>query len=297
MKKFILSLLCCSSLTFCVAQSTNKVLNLFPKGTILKANIPYANDTLQKHLLDVYLPANAQKPTPLVIWVHGGAWMLNDKYADMNYMKNTLSEMVSNGFAVASVDYRHSTQAVFPAQIQDLNQAIEFIYQHAKEWGIDQNQFVLMGFSAGGHLASLLALSHNNHIPSFVAPNQKVHFRIKGVIDFYGPAELSGMVKRYDEDDANNSITRLLGASPLTRPDLAKIASPVTYVDKNDPPFLIINGEKDESVPYTQSKLLGAWLALSGVPQEVIIVKDAPHYGEMFDIEGIRRKIIAFLKR
>ena len=82
----------------------------------------------------------------------------------------------------------------------------------------------------------------------------------------------------------------------LKRPDLAKIASPVTYVDKNDPPFLIVQGEKDESVPYTQSVVLQSWLQLAGVPNEIIIVPGAPHYGTMFDADNIRAKIFYFLR-
>ena len=84
--------------------------------------------------------------------------------------------------------------------------------------------------------------------------------------------------------------------SPLKRPDLARKASPVTYVDKNDPPFFIVNGEKDESVPYQQSLVLKSSLDLAGVPNEITIVKDAPHYGAMFDAEEIRLKLFSFLK-
>jgi dipeptidyl aminopeptidase/acylaminoacyl peptidase len=96
-------------------------------------------------------------------------------------------------------------------------------------------------------------------------------------------------------DVKNSPLTLLLGASPFERPDLAKAASPITYVDKNDPPFIIIQGEKDESVPYTQSVVLSSWLKVSGVHQELIIVPNAPHYGEMFDTEPIRKQLFNFL--
>jgi dipeptidyl aminopeptidase/acylaminoacyl peptidase len=89
----------------------------------------------------------------------------------------------------------------------------------------------------------------------------------------------------------------LIGAAPLARPDLAKIASPITYVDKNDPPFLIIHGEKDDIVSNKQSKLLNSWLNILGVQNELVIVKDAPHFGVMYDTEYIREKVIDFLKR
>lgn len=280
-------------------QATNRVISFFPADTKLHSNIPYANDTLKKHQLDIYIPANAanaKADIPLVVWVHGGAWMLNDKYADMSYMKKTIAAILNSGFALASIDYRYSTEAVFPAQIQDCNQALEFLYQHAAKYGYNKNKIALIGFSAGGHLASLLALSHNNQVASFCAPTIKKSFKINAVVDFYGPADFLAILKPQEENTPKDAVTTLLGASPVDRPDLAKIASPATYIDKNDPPFLIIHGEKDASVPPTQSKLLSSWLSLSKIPNEVIIVKNAPHYGEMFDEAYIKDKIIAFLK-
>ncbi len=98
---------------------------------------------------------------------------------------------------------------------------------------------------------------------------------------------------QYASDDP---ISTLLGASPIMRPDISKLASPATYVDKNDPPFFIVHGEKDESVAPAQSQLLKSLLDLSNVKNELIIVKDAPHYGEMFDTEEIRKKLFAFLE-
>lgn len=295
--KCIISFLCLillADLSF--GQTPNRVISFFPPDTRLHGNIPYANDTLKKHLLDIYIPANARKDMPLVVWVHGGAWMLNDKYADMSYMKKTIAGILNNGFALASIDYRYSTEAVFPAQIQDCNQALEFLYQNASKYGYNKNKIALMGFSAGGHLASLLALSHNNHITSFYAPAAKSSFKISAVVDFYGPADFLAMLKPQEDNAAKDAVSTLLGASPIDRPDLARIASPATYIDKNDPPFLIIHGEKDASVPPAQSRLLSSWLTLNKIQNEVIIVKDAPHYGEMFDEENIRTKIITFLK-
>src|SRR5437868_2606829 len=144
------------------AQTFNPVKDVFPAGTLHYDNIPYANDTLKKHLLDIYVPSTGQSTYPVVVWIHGGAWMSNDKYADMGYMKNTLKEFIEKGYAVASIDYRWSTMAVFPAQIQDCNQALEFLYQNADKYKLDKNRMALIGFSAGGHLANLIGLSNNN---------------------------------------------------------------------------------------------------------------------------------------
>ncbi|RYY16738.1 MAG: alpha/beta hydrolase [Chitinophagaceae bacterium] len=273
---------------------TNPMISSFPQGTILHANLAYNNDTLQKHLLDIYLPANAKGKVPLVIFVHGGGWLGNDKYADMGYMKKTVAEIVSSGYALASIDYRFSTQAVFPAQIQDCNRAVSFLYDNADKYGLDKNSFALMGFSAGGHLASLMGLSKNNNVKDFFMPGSSRAFRFTSVVDFYGPAEL---ILFPGNDDPRSPESILIGAAPIARPDLAKAASPATYVDKGDPPFLIIHGEKDDLVSPKQSVLLSSWLKLAGVPNELIIVKDAPHFGAMFDADEIRIRVMGFLKK
>lgn len=273
---------------------TNPVIDAFPKGTILHSNIPYNNDKLHKHLLDLYLPANTKGKIPLVIFIHGGGWLSNDKYADMGYMKKTIADIVSSGFALASIDYRFSTQAVFPAQMQDCNRAVSFLFDNADKYGLDKTRFAVMGFSAGGHLASMLGLSKNNGIESFFMPGTNKSFSIKAVVDFYGPAEL---LLFPGNNDVKSPESLLIGAAPLARPDLAKAASPVTYVDKNDPPFLIIHGEKDDMVSVKQSQLLSAWLNLAGVPNELLIVKDAPHYGVMFDTDEVRIQVMKFLKQ
>ncbi len=281
-----------------IIAQPDHIRKLFPVGTIFHQNIPYAGDTLKKHLLDIYLPPNTKSKVPLVIWVHGGGWMHNDKYADMSYMGNTIKAIIENGYALASIDYRQSTQAIFPAQILDCNQAVEFLSKNASQYNIDKDRFILFGFSAGGHLASLQALSLNNNVVDFFPGKQKPSFKIKAVIDFYGPSDFllfygTGVAQDKDE----SPIGRLLGVSPLSRPDISKKASPASYVDKDDPPFFIVHGEKDDGVPTAQSYLLKAWLDISKVKSELTIVKDAPHYGEMFDQKDVRDKLITFLKQ
>jgi dipeptidyl aminopeptidase/acylaminoacyl peptidase len=117
------------------------------------------------------------------------------------------------------------------------------------------------------------------------------------VLDFYGPSDFIMLASNPDTSVNNirNPVSILLGAMAVEHPDVAKRASPVTYIDKNDPPFIIVQGEKDESVPNTQSKILSAWLTLAGVKNQLIIVPGAPHYGEMFDAEYIRKDLFHFL--
>lgn len=282
-----------------VAQIASRVEHIFPQGTATYSNIPYAGDTILKHLLDIYLPAKSGTNTPLVVWIHGGAWMLNDKYADMSYMQNTVKSFIDSGYALASIDYRYSTTAVFPAQIQDCNEAVQFLYDHAAKYNLDKNRIAVIGFSAGGHLASLMALSNNNDVKEFYPPGKKINFKIRCAFDFYGPSDLVMLAVNPDTSVNNerNPVSILLGAMPVDRPDLAKVASPVTYVDKNDPPFLIVQGEKDESVPNTESKILSSWLTLAGVRNKLIIVPGAPHYGKMYDADYIREDIFRYLRK
>ncbi len=293
LNKLILTALVTLSIQVCAQPE--RIKSIFPEGTEFFQNIPYANDTLKKHLLDIYLPKGAKPNTPVVIWVHGGAWMLNDKYADMGYMTNTIKSIIEKGYVLASIDYRHSTTAIFPAQIQDCNQALEFLHNNASKYKIDKNKFVLFGFSAGGHLASLLALSNNNNVADFYPQKKKTNFKIKAVIDFYGPSDFLSMTAMGDPEMKGDPISTLLGSTPIKRPDISKLASPSNYVDKDDPPFIIVHGEKDESVPYQQSVLLQSYLNLANVKNELIIVKGAPHFGVMFDTDDVKSRLLNFL--
>jgi acetyl esterase/lipase len=294
MKIFLMLFMSMVIRTFTLAQppSSSQVQARLPKGTIIHGNVSYNNDTLKKHLLDIYLPAGAKGKVPLLVFIHGGGWIGNDKYADMGYMPNTIAAILNNGMAVASIDYRFATQAVFPAILQDCNKAVSFLYDNADKYSLDKNKIALMGFSAGGHLASLMGTSQNNKVSNFYFSGTYRPLRYKAVVDFYGPTDLVLLPGNEDEKSPEGI---LIGAAPLVRPDLAKAASPITYIDKNDPPFLIYHGEKDNIVSNKQSKLLSAWLKYHGVKNELTIVKDAPHFGTMYDVEEIRNNVVAFL--
>lgn len=283
------------ALPHAATSQESPVKHYFPAGTVIHQNINYAGDTLQKHLLDIYLPANAGPTTPLVVWVHGGGWMVNDKYADMSYMRKTIAGLLDSGYALASIDYRFSTTAAFPAQIQDCNLALDWLYKNAATYKLNKNRIALIGFSAGGHLASLQGLALNNKVKAFYANGTKPSFGIRCVVDFYGPSDLIAIGSNPERQDGKDALSLLLGARAIDRPDLARVASPVTYVDKNDPPFLIIQGEKDDQVPNTQAIILDSWLKLQGVPTELIMVTGAPHFGVMFDADDIRERILRFL--
>lgn len=288
-----LFLIICISKSF--AQTDNPNKKIVPKGTVIYGNIAYLNDTLENHKLDIYVPGSGKKAHPLIVWIHGGGWRKGDKYSDMNYMPNTLKAIINHGYAIASINYRYSTNAKFPAQIQDCNQAVKFLYQNATKYGLDKNRIALMGFSAGGHLAALLDLSGNNYISSFYADGLKPHFKIKLVFDYFGISDLNSL-KGPGATDPHAGVTLLLGSSVADRPDLAKYASPITYIDNNDPPFLIIHGDKDEAVDLSQSTILSSKLKQMHVKDELLIVPGAPHAGEMFDVASIYTNVLKYLQ-
>lgn len=291
--RLIFALLLLATLSYAQMPTAASIQSKMPKGTLIHGNIAYNNDTLKKHLLDIYLPAEARGKVPIVVFIHGGGWIGNDKYADMGYMTNTVSVMLNNGMAVASIDYRFAQNAVFPAILQDCNKAVSFLYDNADKYNLDKSRIALMGFSAGGHLASLMGTSQNNKVENLYFSTTYRPFTYRAVVDFYGPTDL---ILLPGNEDAKSPEAILIGAKPLERPDLAKAASPITYIDKNDPPFLIFHGEKDNIVSNKQSKLFHAWLSHYGVKSELTIVKDAPHFGIMYDVEEIKNRVISFLK-
>lgn len=274
--------------------SASQIQTRLPKGTIIHGNIAYNSDTLKKHLLDIYLPAENKGKIPLLVFIHGGGWISNDKYADMGYMTNTIAEILNSNIAIASIDYRFATQAPFPAILQDCNKAVAYLYDNANKYNLDKTRIALMGFSAGGHLAALMGTSQNNKVNSLYFPKSYRPLIYKAVVDFYGPTDL---ILLPGNEDAKSPEGILIGAAPLERPDLAKAASPIVYIDKDDPPFLIFHGEKDNIVSNKQSKLFSAWLHYYGVKNDLTIVPNAPHFGKMYDVPEIKDKVIGFLKQ
>jgi acetyl esterase/lipase len=290
---FLLLLFTYKSLIAQNSARTN-ILKLLPQGTRDLSNIPYQVGGHAKHLLNIYFPAEKTKKTyPLVVFIHGGAWIYNDNYADLNYMSNTVSGLLDAGYAVASIDYRFASEAPFPANLQDCNQAVNYLITNASEYSLDPKNIALMGFSAGGHLASMLALANNAKVKNHFSDSKPKFFPIKCVIDYYGPILLEMFP---NANNPSSPESKLLGATPISRPDLAQKASPLHYIDPTDPPFLIIHGEKDDLVHPNQSMLLESWLKINKVKTQLIIVKNAPHYGEMFDSPELKTQVLHFLK-
>jgi len=254
--------------------------------------IPYLSHPTARQNFDLYLPGNpGRRPFPLVVWIHGGAWLSGDK--DWNNVKY----LVRHGYALASVDYRFSTEARFPAQIQDCNAAMNFILAHATNFGIDPRRFVVAGGSAGGHLALLLGFARTN--TEFGADPA---VKPLAILDFFGPTDFNHMLDDLTTIHSESGLhllhdagPKLLG-EPVDQPsERAKNASPITYVNTACPPVLILQGGRDELVPARQSRRLQSALGQAGVKNQLILIEAAGHDGPLFGTPEVEAGVVDFL--
>jgi acetyl esterase/lipase len=257
-------------------------------------NIAYVTNAALRQNFDLYLPVTGAKPFPLVVWIHGGAWMTGSKEWD------NVKYLVRHGYAIASIDYRMSAEGVFPIQIQDCNAALNFIVAHAGEYGVDGRKFVVGGGSAGGQLALLLGLARQQ--PGFGADPA---IKPAAILDFFGPTDFTTTLEQLQAVHSEkgielfqDAVPKLLGLpSPLPpEADKAKIASPVNYVATNSPPVLIVHGGSDDLVPVAQSRELQAVLDRAGVPNRLMVVPDVGHDGPKFSTPEIEAVVVGFLK-
>jgi acetyl esterase/lipase len=294
MKKIIITLLLLMPLCFAVSTASAQYKDTLDiAGATVTRNIPYVQNGLPAQNFDLYIPDNAKKPMPLIIWIHGGGWNGGFKgWIEVPYL-------VKQGYAIASIEYRFSTVAPFPAQVLDCNEAIYYLWKNAKKYGFDTSRFVMGGGSAGGHLASLIGASTNNHVSEFYNDIKKENkVRIRAVLNYYGPTDLNvvhGRAAYLDYDGDKSAINVLIGAPALERPDLAAIASPVTYIDKIDPPELLIHGDEDGFVPFWESQLYNSKRRIIGAKSQLIKVVGANHAGPKFQEPAIQQQVIDFL--
>lgn len=241
-----------------------------PAEIELIADIVYTGDpeASRKQRLDLFLPEHGAEKAPVVVWIHGGAWRAGDK------QWGPFRALTSHGYAVASINYRLSKQAAFPAQLQDCKKAVAWIREHADEYGLDAGRIGVWGASAGGHLAALLGTTGG--VPSLDPKGEiSTSTKVQAVCDWYGPADLSDVVGRRRRSFAVRAVALLLGGN-LTK-KTALEASPVHYVSPDDAPFLIMHGDRDKRVPVDQSAKLYEALRKNGVQATLLIAEGKGH--------------------
>lgn len=216
-------------------------------------------------------------PMPAVIRIHGGGWRFG------SYKEKIALGLATHGYFVATVEYRLSGDALWPAQIADCKLAVRWLRANAAKYHIDPDRIGVWGGSAGGHLAACVGTMGDQAQLEGHGGYEGVSSRVQAVVDYCGPADFTGgdpgierkLAKAPDYDSPG--LVKLFGGTFKQKSDIWKQGSPITYVTADDPPFLIVHGDKDLSVPHEQSEKMAAALKKAGVPVEFITVKGGGH--------------------
>ena len=219
-------------------------------------DVVYAEVGNRKLLLDLYFPSESNNPY-LVVWIHGGAWHSGSKASPP-------MSFVRSGYALASIDYRLSVEAKFPAPIHDIKAAIRYLRANAEKHGYRSDKIVIAGSSAGGHLAALVGVTNNDKsLEGNLGQFTNTSSSVQAIIDYYGPTNFTTILKQSTPHGVGvrgPAMALLLGNTVDNVPELAKLASPALQVDRADPPLLIFHGDQDIQVPINQShELVGAY--------------------------------------
>lgn len=268
MKKiFFLLLAITQSIILYSQNDTTKYGVVIPKGYTARLDIVYDKVGQWEGKMDIYLPPNTGTPTPIVINIHGGGWNHGSKEKQSGF-----GSFFKNGMAVANMSYRLVDVAPAPAAIEDARSVLAYLVEHAQELNIDTNRIVLMGGSAGGHLALMGGYLNNNTLFDKGRSTLK-NIQIAAVIDKYGIAD---MVDFSIGDKPYKSAVRWIGPH-IDDVDFIKSVSPLYYINKNTPPTFIVHGDADPIVPYNQSVVLKEKLDENGITNEFITVEDGEH--------------------
>lgn len=280
------------------ALAADQKSNHLPPGVKSELDIQYVPDGDAAQRLDLYLPEQeTDHPLPLVVWIHGGGWAAGNK-ADCPAVY-----MVPRGYAVASVEYRFSQKAVFPAQIQDCQAAIRWLRANSQKYNIGPAHIGVWGASAGGHLVALLGTSGGKDAFPKIGGNDNQSDRVQVVCDWFGPADFTTVMSQAAADKTRNVFkfnspsdpyANLIGGKLGEDQAKCEAVSPVHYVSKDNPPFLILHGTTDALVPFAQSVELADALKKAGVEVVLQPLPGSGHGGPAFALPALRELVDEF---
>lgn len=268
-----------------------------PNDIECKPDLPYAGTANPRQMLDLYLPKKraTDKPLPVIVFIHGGAWQAGSKAQGRGAVLRFLR---TGEYVGVSVGYRLTDEAKWPAQIHDCKAAIRWIRAHAEEYGLDGGRIAVWGSSAGGHLVSMLGTSGGvAELEGNLGPNTAHSSRVTCVINFFGPEDFVAMVRQpstMDRSRGDYPEAKLLGGTVQDKPEAAKAASPVTYASQDDPPFLTAHGTADPTVPYGQALAIHEALRKAGASSILIPMEGGGHG---FQSEELDQRLRAFLDK
>ena len=240
--------------------------------------------------MDIIYPEDNTKAYPCIVWVCGGAWRTMDRSAHLAY----LSILAMEGFVVASVEYRTTNEVCYPLPLLDVKGGIRYLKAHAERYNIDKNRMGIMGESAGGYLAAMAALVHD---PSYDAGAfLDETSSLKAAATWYPPADVTKIKYPTEEMAAVSMESLLLGKNTMTNREEAEKICPVYYVTKDAPPFLIIHGDNDHTVPFSQGESLYKKLEDAGCDVTLLEIEDADHADIRFFQKEVWQSITLFFK-
>ena len=281
----------CLTLTLCAAFSTSGLIaEEKPARPTVTQDAVFAEVGDQKLKLDLYVPIG--RP-PLVVWIHGGGWRAG------SHKNPKLAKLTEHGFAVASISYRFTDKAIFPAQIHDCKAAIRWLRANEERLGYSADWIAVGGSSAGGHLALLLGTSGGvSELEGEVGNHLEQSSRVQAIIDYYGPSDFVLRGKTQPERAYTNksgSYALLGGRDGKVTPKMETFASPATYVSNEDPPLLIFQGTNDRTVLPDQSERIDRLYKDAGLESELILINGAGHGGKQFFEGDAFAKAVQFL--
>ena len=260
------------------------------EGVKKVTDLDYAGTDNPRQKLDLYLPETpvGEGLLPVIVFIHGGGWMNGDKTSG----SGKVAPFVASGkFAGASIGYRLSAEAQWPAQIHDCKAAIRWIKAHAAEYGLDPERIAVWGTSAGGHLVAMLGVSHGvKELEGETGAHLDQTGKVKCVVDFFGPTEMLTLGRQKSNVELNSPDSpesKLIGGPIQDYPDKAKSASPIEHVTADDAPTLIVHGTVDLLVPLPQSVDFEKRLEAVGVPVTLMTVEGGGHgqgFGKAVDV-------------
>ncbi|MBI1249304.1 alpha/beta hydrolase fold domain-containing protein [bacterium] len=250
------------------------------EGVKIIRDINYGDGSIKQQRLDIAIPEKptTDKPLPVIVLIHGGGWMGGSPGP---FLSRAMPLVREGDYAAVSIGYRLTGVASWPAQINDCQAGLRWVKANAEKYNWDPNRIVLWGSSAGGHLVAFMGVSADDQsVDGKLGPNTDQSLDVAGVVDFFGPTNLLTMGDPEGfarHNDPKSPESALVGGPILERKDVAKAASPINYVSKGDPPFLILHGTKDPTVPFDQSVTFHDALTKAGVDSTFIHVVGGGH--------------------